>query len=111
MDYNRTPTKGTKMPQSVYSYLGSPLHLILEDEIAEGFNRFHDAFIQAQKTHFETHGRKWDPVTEPIFMVFTEEDQEAYDKVAQLINLLSEINGGGISISEEQITSDHLEKL
>lgn len=98
------------MPQSVYSYLGSPLHLVLEDKIAEGFNRFHDAFTQAQIDHKERTGQKWSP-DEPLLITTNYEDNRAYDQVGRVINLLVEINGGGLDIPEEQCTSDHLEKL
>lgn len=98
------------MSQSVYSYMGSPLHLVLEDELAEGFNRFVDAFIQAQEDHKERTGQKWEP-NEPLLMDVQDGDHDAYDKVGRVINLLVEINGGGLHITEEQITSDHLEKI
>lgn len=98
------------MPQSVYSFLGSPLHLVLEDEIAERYNRFVDSFIDAQVEHEKRHGRKWDP-NEPLLMHVRKGDNEAYSKVGRVINLLVEVNGGGLHISEEQVTSDFLEKV
>ena len=93
--------------QHTYSYLGSPLHLVLEDEIAEGFNRITDAFLAAQKLFKEEYGVHWTPDL-PLSMEFEQKDMEGYDKVGRVINLLAEINGGGIEISEEQCTSDHL---
>lgn len=98
------------MPQSVYSFLGSPLHLVLEDEIAERYNRFVDSFLEAQVEHEKRHGRKWDP-NEPLRMKVQKGDNEAYSKVGRIINLLVEVNGGGLEISEEQVTSDFLEKV
>jgi len=97
--------------QSYYSYMGSPLHLILEDELAEAFNRRLKQFFDAQIQHLETHGRKWDPETEPLLMAKDDEAQEAYDKVGRVINLLVEINGGGLHIPEEQLPDDYLVKL
>lgn len=93
--------------QHTYSYLGSPLHLVLEDEIAEGFNRLHDAFIAAQLKFKEEYGVNWTPDL-PLNIQASEEDFDAYNKVGRVINLLAEINGGGIAIPEEQCTSDHL---
>lgn len=93
--------------QHTYSYFGSQLHLVLEDEIAEGFNRFHDAFMAAQIRFKEENGRPW-TADDALMMEFRPEDKEAFDKVGRVIDLLVEINGGGIEISEEQCTSDHL---
>jgi len=109
MGYNETPTKGITM-QHTYSYFGSPLHLVLEDEIAEGFNRFHDAFIAAQLKFKEEYGVRWTPDL-PLYIITNDKDQEAYHNVGRVINLLAEINGGGIAISEEECTSDHLERV
>jgi hypothetical protein len=93
--------------QHTYSYLGSPLHLVLEDEIAEGYNRFTDAFLAGQKQFKEENGCNWTP-DKPLWMEFKPEDQKSYDQIGRIINLLVEINGGGIDIPEEQCTSDHL---
>lgn len=98
------------MAQSVYSFLGSPLHLVLEDYIAERYNRFIDSYLDAQEKHRERTGRKWSP-NEPLKMDVEEGDNEAYNGVGRIINLLIEINGRGLEISEELITSDYLEKV
>lgn len=98
------------MAQSVYSFLGSPLHLVLEDDIAEGYNRHVDSFLDAQVEHEKRYGRKWNP-NEPLRMRTKKGDNEAYNKVAGIINYLVEINDGGLEISEELITSDYLEKV
>lgn len=91
--------------QSFYSYYGSPLHLILEDEIAEACNRFVAEFIQAQVRYKEEHGVKWYPES-PLWMNVSAEDSAAYDKVGKLIGQLVEMNGGGLNITEEMILSD-----
>jgi hypothetical protein len=96
--------------QNYYSFLGSPLHLLLEDDIAEGYNRFVDAFASGQIKFAEENGRKWQP-TDAIWMDITDKDHDAFDKVGRIIDLLVEINGGGLSISEEDRTEDHLIKL
>lgn len=98
--------KGITM-QHTYSYLGSPLHLVLEDEIADGYNRFHDAFMEAQFEYMERTHLEWAP-DQPLNLRATKEDMESYDKVGRVINLLVEINGGGLEIPEDQCTSDHL---
>lgn len=93
--------------QHFYSFCGSPLHLVLEDEIAEGYNRFIDAFQAGQKKFKEDNGYDWTP-DKPFWMDYRPEDKVAYDKVGRVINLLVEINGGGLDITEEQCTSDHM---
>lgn len=96
--------------QHTYSYLGSPLHLVLEDKIAEGYNRITDAFLNAQKLFREQHGVQWTPDL-PLEMEFEQEDMDAYNQIGRIINLLVEINGGGIEITEEMCTSDHLVRV
>lgn len=96
--------------QSIYSFYGSRLHLILEDDVAEAYNRAAQAFYDAQINHKERTGTKWTP-DEPLLMVTNDADQKAYDDVGRVINLLVEINGGGLEIYEEEMTSDYLVKL
>lgn len=97
--------------QSYYSYYGSRLHLILEDEIADGFNRFLKSFYQAQSRHNEVHGQRWDPDNEALSIRTNDKDKAAYDAVGEVIKLLVKINGGGLDIPEEELTSDYLVKL
>lgn len=96
--------------QSYYSFYGSRLHLILEDDIAAAYNRRLEQFIDAQVRFEETHGRKWDS-SEPLLMAKDDEAQRAHDEVGRLINLLVEINGGGLEIPEEEMPFDGLMKL
>jgi hypothetical protein len=96
--------------QSTYSFMGSKLHLILEDEVAEGYNRMQDAWFAAQRKHKEVHGVQWDPLT-PLLIEFDDADKAAWDAIGSLINLLVEVNGGGIDMPEEEMTSDYLVKL
>jgi hypothetical protein len=98
-------------PQSVYSFFGSRLHLVLADEVAEGYNRWNQAFFDAQKNHRELHGRVWDPSNEPLLMDISDEDRKHYDDVASLINQLIDINGGSLDLPEEECASDFLVKL
>ena len=109
MGYNETPTKGITM-QHNYSYLGSPLTLFLEEKVAEGYNRFTDAFIAAQKLFKEEYGIDWTPEL-PLEPKCSSEDIEAYNAVGDLINLLVKINGGFLEIDESQLTSQYLVRV
>lgn len=96
--------------QYTYSLYGSPLHLILEEKVAEGYNRVHLSFIEAQKKFKEEYGVNWTPDL-PIEIKASEEDMKAYDDIARLINLMVEINGGKLDISEEQCITDTLDRI
>ena len=96
--------------QSAYSWMGSRIHLVLEDDIAAAYNRAQDAWFAAQREHKETHGRPWDPI-EPLFIHLTAAERKAYDDIGRIINLLVEVNGSGLDIPEEELTSDYLVKL
>jgi hypothetical protein len=99
------------MAQHVYSFLGSKLHLVLEDEVAESYNRAVDAFLDAQVEHEKTHGRKWDPVNEPLLMEINDRDKEVHNQIGDLINFMVKINGGGLDIPEEECTDDHFVRI
>lgn len=99
------------MAQSIYSFYGSRLHLILEDTLAEAYNRFLKCWYEAQQFHHQLHEKPWDPKTEPIEIRCDEEDKKAYDQVGRVINLLVEINGSGLDLPEEECTADYLVKL
>lgn len=105
-----TSQKEIVMTQSVYSWMGSPLHLVLEDDLALAYNEAQDAWFKAQTDHETRTGSPWEP-TEPLEIEWTNRQRTAWNSIASVINLLVEINGGGLDIPEEQITSDHLEKL
>ena len=97
--------------QSYYSWMGSPLHLILNDDFAAAYNRAQAAFFQAQKDHLARTGSPWDPVNEQLLIHWTPEESSAFDKIAVFMNSYVELNGGGLNITEEQMTSDFLVKL
>lgn len=99
------------MTQSYYSWMGTRLHLLLEDDLAEAYNRAQVVYFEAQDRHLERTGLKWDPVSEPLLIHWTEEEQLAWDKLARIVNLLVEVNGGSLSIPEEEMSSDYLIKL
>lgn len=98
------------MTQSTYSWMGSPLHLVFEDDIANAYNRAQDAFKEAQREYKARTGSEWTG-HEPILMNWTPEEQSAWNNVAALVNLLIEINGGSLDIKEEDCTSDYLVKV
>jgi hypothetical protein len=97
--------------QSAYSWYGSRIHLVLEDEVADAYNRFLKAWYDAQVKHKEVHGKQWDPVDEPLLINYNDRDKEVYDALGNIINKLVELNGGGLEIPEEEMTSDYLVKL
>lgn len=99
------------MPQSIYSYYGSRLHLILEDRVAEGYNRFLESWYTAQNLHLQKHEKPWDPDKEPLLINYKKEDKEAYDNIGRVITLLIEINGCGLELSEEECSDDFLVKV
>ena len=81
------------MSQSAYSWCGTRLHFVLEDDFADAHNRAQDAFHKAQIDFKDIIGRPWWP-GERIEMDWTDEEMNAFNKVADVINLLIEINGG-----------------
>ena len=98
--------------QSAYSWMGTRLHLLLEDKIAADFNQAQDAFFAAQKYYKETHANlPWDGVSSSLLIHWTEEQQLAWNNLARIINLIIEVNGGGLDITDAEITSDYLIKL
>lgn len=97
--------------QSYYSLYGSRIVLLLEDEVAEAYNRAVDSFFEAQKEHRKVMGRKWNPDTDPLLIAYNKKDLEAYEEIGYLVRLMCKINGGGLSLTEEDTPSDYLIKL
>ena len=98
------------MSQSVYSVYGSPIHLILDDDFASAYNRSQDAFVQAQKDHLARTGSAWTGL-EQMWIHWTDEERDAFNNFAELMNSLIKLNGGGLDLPEEQMPSMHLIKL
>jgi hypothetical protein len=96
--------------QHTYSLYGSPLHLILEEKVADGYNRVHLGFMEAQKNFKEEYGIQWTPDL-PIEIKASPEDLKAYDDIAKLLNFLIEINGGSLDIPEEQCVTATLDRI
>lgn len=96
--------------QSVYSFFGSPLQLVLDDGLAERYNRFIREFLDAQIRHREKYGKQWEPHNS-LQMNTSTKDMKAYHVIGKLMNYIIEINGGGLDLPEEQCVSDFLEKI
>lgn len=96
--------------QSAYSWCGSRLHFVLEDDVAAAYNRYQQAFLQGQLDHEDRTGSPWTP-NDPLAIGCTDEETAAYNSIADLINLLVDINGGSIHITNQECTSDFLVKL
>ncbi len=98
------------MTQSFYSWMGSPLHLVLVDEFATTFNRATEKFFSAQLDFKARTGSDWTG-SEQIKVDWTEEELKAYNKMGDLVNFLVEFNGGSLDIGEDAMTSSFLVKL
>jgi hypothetical protein len=96
--------------QHAYSWLGSRIHLVLEEDVADAYNRHVEEFVNAQIRHEKLHGSKWTP-DQPLMMNLSKKDFEVYDKLADILNQLIELNGGGLDIPEEECTSDGFVRL
>lgn len=96
--------------QSTYAVYGSHLHLILSDEFAENYNAAQRAFFEAQKLHKARTGSEWTG-HETIEINWTTEMRDAFNKFAELMNLMIEINGGSLALMEDDMTSDYLVKV
>jgi hypothetical protein len=95
--------------QSAYSYNGTRIHLVIDDDVAAAYNRAQDAFFEAQKLHKQLTGSDWTP-TDMLRINWTDEEQKAWNGVAAVINAMCALNGDGIDVADE-MTSDYLVKL
>lgn len=86
---------------SVYSVYGTQLHLILPDEFADAINRVTDAFAIAEQV-----GNK-------IQLTCEKNDMVSWNKFANLMNDLTEINGGTLDllVGTAEFPSIYLVKL
>jgi hypothetical protein len=99
------------MAQSYYSWCGTRLHLLLDDDLARNYNRSQVAFIDAQIEHRKTNGRDWRPSEEYLDVGWAEEERNAFNAISEIINLLVKINGGTLNITEAEMTTHKLVKL
>ena len=68
-----------------YSFgVDSILKLQLTEEHAMRYNRFLQAFFDAQEKILKETGTRWDPVTEPIYLEIEEGDREVFNAVGRL---------------------------
>lgn len=92
--------------QSTYSFYGSQLHLILEDEVVERYNRVAIAFANVDAKAVQAN-----PTNYIWLEGIQDGDMEAWNAIADLINKLIEINGGSLDIPEEEMPYNCLVKL
>lgn len=92
--------------QSTYSFYGSQLHLILEDEVAERYNRVSEALANVDAKAIQAN-----PDNQFWLSGIDGADMAAWNAIAELINKLIEINGGSLDIPEEEMPYNHLVKL
>jgi hypothetical protein len=92
--------------QSTYSFYGSQLHLVLDDEVAERYNRVSVAFANVDAKAVQANP------TNTIWLEGIQDgDMEAWNAIADLMNKLIEINGGHLDIAEEEMPYNCLMKL
>jgi len=93
--------------QSVYSVYGSKLHLILPDDFAEAYNRAHEKFMKANPVSVDLSKS-----TVLVSVDMTQEERDAFNKFAALLNHLIEVNGGAMAyMTEKDCLSDFLVKV
>lgn len=83
--------------QHIYSFCGSPIHLMLEDDVADAYNRVASLTEADLKVFNISNGE-----TKHV-LVAEEEDVAVYNAIADIINKLCEINGGTIHLQEEDL--------
>ena len=92
--------------QSIWSFYGSKLHLVLDDEVAERYNRVSVAFANADTSALQDNPENY------IWLSGVDsKDMEAWNAIADLINKLIEINGGSLDIPEEDMPYNCLVKV
>lgn len=107
--YNEIYIFERRKMQSVYSVYGTKLHLILDDDFAEAYNRASEKFTTATVDPNNVDVVK---STVTLTLDMTDEERHAFNTFADLLNRLIEINGGGIwFMTEEDCTSNYLIKL
>ena len=95
--------------QSYYSVYGTRIHLLIDDEFAANYNRAQDAFAEAQKNYMILRQKAWNG--EELWINWTDAEQNAFNEFAKLMNTMIKMNGGSLDIKQEDMTSNHLEKL
>ena len=99
------------MSQSYYSWCGTRLHLILDDDLAKAFNRADTKFVHAQKQFKADNGRDWKPLEDFLDHGWDGEELMAWNAISEIINHLVKINGGTLQITKTEMSTRHLIKL
>jgi hypothetical protein len=95
--------------QSPYSLFGSRIHLVLEDNFAEAYNRAQDSFMNAQMSFAAENGKTWNG--EELRPDWSLDEAKSWYYILGFIELLLSMNGGALDISEDETHSDYLIKL
>ena len=95
--------------QSYYSVYGTRIHLLIDDEFAANYNRAQDAFAKAQKMFKISTGRNW--TGEMMRIDWTVAEELAFNNFANLMNTMIKMSGGTLDLRDEDMPSNHLEKL
>jgi hypothetical protein len=105
--------KGIKM-QYAYAVYGTRLHLVLEEEFANAYNRAQQKFFDAQRNHKERTGHQWEP-DESLSIDWSEEEKKAFNGFAAFMNSYVEFVGAGLQLNNdpeaEFFPSDFLVKV
>lgn len=95
---------------STYTWMGTNVHLVLDDEIADIFNHAQAAFFAAQLDLKAETGSEWTG-HETLRINWTDEEKRVWNGMGSVINAMVDLNGGSLPISQEDFTSDYLEKV
>lgn len=99
------------MTTSIYSYMGSRVHLGMDDRLAEDYNQAMHAWFQAQKDFEKVHGRKCttdELIKGEVLIRVTNQQAEAYNAVAKFMNKMYD---DGLVLTEEECSSEYLIKV
>lgn len=96
--------------QYMYSYFGSRLHLLLDEEVANTWNRAQQKFFDAQTNHKERTGRDWTQ-NETLAIDWTKEEATVWNGFSEFMNHYIAFAGGHLEIREEDMTEDFLIKV
>lgn len=92
------------MNQSVYSWYGSPIQIVLTDDNADAYNRVMDC-LQKLPNDFDIFGRG-------VKLDVTKQDLAVYNKIAGIINEIIDLAGGSLPFGPNDFgPSIHMEKV
>jgi hypothetical protein len=98
------------MTQSIYSYKGTEIHLILDDVLAQKFNNAMRVWTETADAYMVKHNK---PIRDlsVVYENMRDDEKDALDKVTNLVNLLAKINGGKIDYGAKGLPSAYLIRL